>query len=135
MCLTCQLVYNELHMQNSILKKIMVNGQMLEMTLIAENVYFVFSSIKGIQESLFENVPMEVSFINSFFDSAHKVIPYLKINNLSKDRIEELYDLFGIEDKNKTGNGFLGQICAVLLNEIKNKNLVIVETTGLATDS
>jgi hypothetical protein len=99
------------------------------------SLYFVASSISGIQKILFNKYQKEISFINSYFDNAIKVPQYLEKNIITLESVKVLQDYFSIPSLLIESYGLYNQLVFVTLKELTKKDIVVIETTGLATDS
>lgn len=96
--------------------------------------YFFISNEPGVQENIFKNIE-NISFINSFFESAIKVPIYFERN---KKELLKLKD--DINDSNiflikLEEHGYFDRILLVALAKLKKVKIAIVETTGLTEAS
>jgi hypothetical protein len=96
--------------------------------------YFVFSSISGLQKDFFiknsgdEN---KIIFINSFFEGAIKVPIYMGKNQYDQDKVKKLKKEFDVDEFDIGQYGIFNNMLYVMLSELTNGDVMVVETTGL----
>lgn len=94
-------------------------------------VYFLLSRIPEVQRHIFEQ-KSNISFINSPFQEAIKVPVFIKKKSKSfvSDIINEINAL-KISNNRIDRFSLYEQIVIILYDQMKNKDIVVIETTGL----
>lgn len=95
--------------------------------------YLLNTPIVGIQKELFKPIDRKykLAFINSPFEGAIRIVPYLKKHRegLNFKELIHLNKLDGL--KIHEGEPGLNYILLVVLNELLEKDILLIETTGL----
>lgn len=99
------------------------------------HLYFIYSHKRGIQEAIFKQDKqrnIKVSFINSFFSKAIKVSPYINKYGIEQNNINLFKERFGIDYAYNGEFELLNQVQYIALKELLNKNVIVIEVTGLS---
>ena len=98
------------------------------------NVYLISTDVSGIHQDIFHDVP-NVVFINSPFDYAIKIDPYIERNKISKKSISKLQSSYDFQLPVIDSYGILNRLSFIILKQLLEKDLLIIELSGLANDS
>jgi hypothetical protein len=97
--------------------------------------YFLFSSVPDIQQQLFSDYRTEVSFMNSPFNEAIKVPHYIKKGNFTEQRIQYLEQVQNVTLREPNAYKLIDQIILVMLDQLLDKDILVVEAAGVSVDS
>jgi hypothetical protein len=98
------------------------------------NVYLMFTAELGIQEQLFSEYKDQVSFINSPFEGAITIAEYYRLDSDILLKYTELINSM-VTYPPVDGSEYLDKILVIVLSQLAEKNLIVIETTGMGENS